>query len=124
MPDQRLAVPCPNCGHDLAAAEDEGPGRLTPTQLDCARIIHELTEAAGYAPSYEEIGFELGIRHKSGVHRLVLELEKHRWLTRVPHAFRSIKLLAVPPPAHYPAAIEITARGHAALAEGPRELPA
>ena len=56
------------------------PIPLTPTQLDCRRVIDELTVAVGHVPSYETIRHEMGWRSKSQVARHVRIRTDKRWL--------------------------------------------
>ena len=91
------------------------PIPLTPTQLDCLRVIHELTAAEGHAPSYEAIRHEMGWRSKSQVARHVRILCDKRWLR---HARgRRYSLEVVFPPSSIPDyGVRITPDGAAHLA--------
>lgn len=44
-------------------------------------------------PSYEEMAKALGIKAKSGIHRLVVSLERRGVLRRLPNCSRSIELI-------------------------------
>jgi SOS-response transcriptional repressor LexA len=50
----------------------------------------------GYAPSYDEIKAHLGIRSKSGVTRVIVELEDRKFIRHVAGRRRSIEILRVP----------------------------
>lgn len=66
---------------------------ITPQQARCLEAIKRLTAEKGYAPSYVEIGMELGLPHKSNVHRLVQALIGRRLIAIDPHHRRSIVVL-------------------------------
>ena len=88
---------------------------LTPAQLDCARVVHELIEMKGYAPSYDEIAAEMDLRSRSRVHFLVSHLRDRGWLTLAPAHARSIRMLRTPPPVAE-CTVEITPEGLEAAA--------
>ena len=72
---------------------------LTPGQADCARVIAALTDFDGNSPSFAEIGAELGVANKSGVHRLVQSLIERGWLEPyTSQAKRVLRLTRSPPP--------------------------
>ena len=48
---------------------------LTPKQHKLLLHIQEQTAQNGYAPSYDEMRDAMGLRSKSGIHRLVCALE-------------------------------------------------
>ena len=91
------------------------PIPLTPTQLDCRRVIDELTVAVGHVPSYETIRHEMGWRSKSQVARHVRIRTDKRWLR---HARgRQYSLEVVFPPSCIPDyGVRITPDGEAHLA--------
>jgi len=57
---------------------------LTPAQLDCARVIHELAVLKGHAPSYAEIMAEMDLASRGRVAYLVYALRDRGWLTMAP----------------------------------------
>lgn len=63
---------------------------LTPRQRDVLAYLNDYTNARGYSPSYPEIGAAIGLKSKSGVHRLVVALEKRGHIRRNPNFPRSI----------------------------------
>ena len=99
MPEGAYHV-CESCGH----IENVSAASVTPAQLACARFIHELIKEHGFGPDYDSICVGLGLKSKSGIHRLILRLEERGWLTRIPYRARSIRMLVVPPPAQSEAA--------------------
>lgn len=50
----------------------------------------------GYAPSYEEMKNALGLKSKSGVHRLVFSLEERGYVNRLPNRARAVEVLRTP----------------------------
>jgi DNA-binding MarR family transcriptional regulator len=65
---------------------------LTAEQLRCLKFIYDATENHQVAPSYEEIQRHLGLKAKSGIHRLITELESRGVLTRIPFRARAISV--------------------------------
>lgn len=49
---------------------------------------------ADTAPSYDELAREIGLTSKSGVHRLVNQLESKGWITRAPNRARTIQIVS------------------------------
>lgn len=90
------------------------PDPLTPAQLDCLRIIHELTEADGHCPAYDTIRVEMGMASKSGVARLLDILEEKRWIRRIRGRKFSIEVVCAPPPLR-PYDVYMTPKGVAYL---------
>ncbi len=70
---------------------------LTRKQHDLLRFIHERLEETGVAPSFDEMKEALGLKSKSGVHRLVTALEERGFLRRLPHRARALEVLRLPP---------------------------
>ncbi len=70
---------------------------LTRKQHDLLQFIHERLEETGVAPSFDEMKEALGLKSKSGVHRLVTALEERGFLRRLPHRARALEVLRLPP---------------------------
>lgn len=70
---------------------------LTARQADCLRFIaaHQ-RENNGITPSYEQIKDGLGLSSKSGVTRLLDELEDRGRVTRLPGLARAITIITAP----------------------------
>ncbi|WLA80340.1 hypothetical protein QIH87_50185 (plasmid) [Bradyrhizobium elkanii] len=66
---------------------------LMPRQRDCLNFIRGTIAASGMSPTYEEIMDALGLRSKSGVHRLVTGLEERGAIRRIPGLKRTLKLV-------------------------------
>jgi len=72
---------------------------LTPTQAKCLQFIADYQAGhGGIAPSYDEIGAHMGIVSKSGVTRLIDQLEMHGRIARVPNRSRAITIIPTPTP--------------------------
>ncbi len=65
---------------------------MTPKQFALYGFIREYTEKNGYAPSFNEMRDFMGLKSKSGIHRLLKELERQNILTRQPHQTRGVVL--------------------------------
>lgn len=66
---------------------------LTPRQADCLAVIRAAIAERGVPPSYDGMAAALGIRSKSGVHRLVEALVVRGYVRRLPHLARSLSLV-------------------------------
>ncbi|MBO6755444.1 MAG: hypothetical protein JJ902_03905 [Roseibium sp.] len=62
---------------------------LTRRQKDCLEFIEEYFDQEGVPPSFDEILVALGLRSKSGVHRIVAALEERGAIVRMPKLARS-----------------------------------
>lgn len=70
---------------------------LTQKQKDLLLFIHERLESGEIAPSFEEMKKYLGLKSKSGVHRLVTALVERGYLERLPHRARALHVKKLPP---------------------------
>jgi repressor LexA len=66
---------------------------LTPMQHRCLDAIRRCQRLAGLSPTYEELAGALGLRSKSGVHRIVMALEERGAIRRIPRRRRAIEVL-------------------------------
>lgn len=66
---------------------------LTPKQLQLLRFIHDYVQECGSSPSFEEMRRAVGLRSKSGVHRLVTGLVERGYIRRLRHRARAIELV-------------------------------
>ncbi len=72
---------------------------LTKKQHELLLFInHRLTDD-GVSPSFDEMKMALGLRSKSGVHRLISGLEERGFIRRMPHRARALEVLRLPKPA-------------------------
>lgn len=69
---------------------------LTKRQTELLGLLKKHFLYSSTAPTYEELMDELGLASKSGVHRLVLNLEKRGYIRRVPGQARTIVLEYAP----------------------------
>jgi repressor LexA len=70
---------------------------LTNKQLSLLEFIYESTTASGVSPSFEEMREALGLRSKSGIHRLISALEERGFIRRLPHRARALEIIKLPP---------------------------
>jgi repressor LexA len=73
-------------------AKTRGPTGLTPRQRDCLEAIRVHQEDRGAMPSIAELQSQMGIASKSGVHRLLLQLETRGAIKRVAGRARAIRI--------------------------------
>lgn len=69
---------------------------LTRKQFQLLQLIDQHIRASGFAPSFEEMRAALGLRSKSGVHRLITALEERGFLRRQRHRARALEVLRMP----------------------------
>ncbi|MCB1968926.1 MAG: transcriptional repressor LexA [Geminicoccaceae bacterium] len=70
---------------------------LTQRQLQLLRFVHEHMDKHGICPSFEEMRAALGLRSKSGIHRLVSGLEERGFIRRLAYRARAVEILKLPP---------------------------
>lgn len=76
---------------------------LTHCQLECLEFIRSYMRNNGIPPSFDEMKDGLGLKSKSGVHRLILALEERGCIRRLPDRARAIEIVDTNPaglPAH------------------------
>lgn len=69
---------------------------LTKKQYDLLLFIDKRLKAEGVPPSFDEMRDFLGLKSKSGVHRLISSLEERRFISRLPHKARAIDVVRLP----------------------------
>lgn len=69
---------------------------LTRKQHELLCHIHERLKANGISPSFDEMKEALGLRSKSGVHRLITALTDRGFIRRLPHRARALEVLKLP----------------------------
>lgn len=80
---------------------------LTVKQRDLLLLIDRHLKASGVVPSFDEMKDALGLRSKSGIHRLITSLEERGFIRRLPHRARALEIIKLPegvPAAPEPAA--------------------
>ncbi len=81
---------------------------LTQKQYELLMLIDKRIREAGVPPSFDEMKDALGLKSKSGIHRLISGLEERGFIRRLPHRARALEILKMP---------ENVGRGHAKDAE-------
>jgi repressor LexA len=66
---------------------------LTPVHRKVYEWIKSYIEKHGYAPSYDEIKVAHNMKTRSHVHKIIDNLEKRKWIARIPATARSITIL-------------------------------
>ncbi len=69
---------------------------LTQKQHELLLYIYHHLTGHGVSPSFEEMKDALGLRSKSGIHRLVTGLEERGFIRRLPHRARALEVLRLP----------------------------
>jgi repressor LexA len=69
---------------------------LTRKQHELLMLIHDRLQAEGVPPSFDEMKDALGLKSKSGIHRLVTALEERGFLRRLHHRARALEILKLP----------------------------
>jgi repressor LexA len=74
----------------------EGKHMLTRKQYELLVFIDQRLKEAGVSPSFDEMKDALGLRSKSGIHRLITGLEERGFIRRLPHRARALEVLRLP----------------------------
>ena len=74
----------------------EGNHMLTQKQKDLLILIHERMQNGDVAPSFDEMREELGLKSKSGIHRLITALVERGYLERLPNRARALEVKRLP----------------------------
>jgi repressor LexA len=69
---------------------------LTQKQKDLLILIHERMQDGEIAPSFDEMREELGLKSKSGIHRLITALVERGYLERLPNRARALEVKRLP----------------------------
>ncbi|CAN0595711.1 unnamed protein product, partial [Laminaria digitata] len=70
---------------------------LTRKQHQLLSFIDTHLNTDGVPPSYDEMKDALGLKSKSGIHRLITGLEERGFIRRLPHKARALEVLKRPP---------------------------
>jgi repressor LexA len=91
---------------------------LTKKQYELLLFINKRLNEQGVSPSFDEMKEALGLRSKSGIHRLITGLEERGFIRRLPHRARALEIQRLPenitpaiPPARMPAPVAAPANG-------------
>jgi repressor LexA len=69
---------------------------LTRKQKELLVLIRDRVAADGVPPSFDEMKDALGLRSKSGIHRLITGLEERGFIKRLPHRARALEITRMP----------------------------
>ena len=69
---------------------------LTRKQHELLMFIHARLGESGVSPSFDEMKDALGLKSKSGIHRLISALEERGFIRRLPHRARALEVLRLP----------------------------
>ncbi len=86
-----------------------GPRTLTPSQMLCMRLIQDYCDASGgVAPTLDQLKTGLGLKSKSGAHRLISGLVERGYIERGFARSRSLKILhRLPAPANVAVLVDL-----------------
>ena len=70
---------------------------LTRKQQELLLYINSRLAEDGVSPSFDEMKDAVGLKSKSGIHRLITALEERGFIRRLPHRARALELLKLPP---------------------------
>jgi repressor LexA len=69
---------------------------LTRKQHELLLFIKDRMDQDAVPPSFDEMKEALGLRSKSGIHRLITALEERGFIRRLPHRARALEILRLP----------------------------
>ncbi len=69
---------------------------LTPKQYELLILIDQRLKSTGVPPSFDEMKEALGLKSKSGIHRLITGLEERGFIRRMAHRARALEILRLP----------------------------
>ena len=69
---------------------------LTRKQKELLLLIRDRLAADGVPPSFDEMKEALGLKSKSGIHRLITGLEERGFIKRLAHRARALEIIRLP----------------------------
>lgn len=69
---------------------------LTRKQYELLLFVHRHLGENGVSPSFDEMKDALGLRSKSGIHRLITGLEERGFIRRLAHRARALEVVRLP----------------------------
>ena len=69
---------------------------LTHKQYELLICIENKLRQSGVSPSFDEMRNALGLKSKSGIHRLITGLEERGFIRRLPHKARALEVVKLP----------------------------
>lgn len=79
---------------------------LTRKQYELLMFIEKSLRQDGVSPSFDEMKEALGLKSKSGIHRLITGLEERGFIRRLAHRARALEVLKLPENAVIPGAAQ------------------
>ena len=79
-----------------ACTSESGSEMFTAQQLRALTYVSNQVRETGVAPSFDEIREHLGLKSKSGVHRLLTALEERGAIRRLPNRARAVEIRRLP----------------------------
>jgi repressor LexA len=70
---------------------------LTRKQQELLLYINRSLGKDGVSPSFDEMKDAVGLKSKSGIHRLITALEERGFIRRLPHRARALEVVKLPP---------------------------
>ena len=78
---------------------------LTRKQHELLSFIHQHLNRHGVSPSFDEMKDALGLKSKSGIHRLITGLEERGFIRRLAHRARAVEVMRLPDDMETPSAL-------------------
>jgi repressor LexA len=69
---------------------------LTKKQLELLFLLDEKISLTGITPSFDEMKEKLGLKSKSGIHRIISALEERGFIRKLPFKARAIEIIKLP----------------------------
>lgn len=66
---------------------------MTPKQKELLDYLKKYIDDNDYCPSFDEMREELGLKSKSGIHKMIKRLEEQGRITRIFHKARAIYIV-------------------------------
>src|SRR3954468_14668250 len=105
---------CPVSGFVPKSGRQSGEKTvLTRKQYELLTFINKRLNDNGVSPSFDEMKDALGLKSKSGIHRLITGLEERGFTRRLPHRARALEVLRLPEAVAAPHREPARARGFA-----------
>ncbi|MBO38563.1 MAG: repressor LexA [Rhodospirillaceae bacterium] len=69
---------------------------LTNKQFELLQFVDQQLNSKGVSPSFDEMKDALGLKSKSGIHRLIKGLEERGFIRRLAHRARALEVIKLP----------------------------
>jgi len=69
---------------------------LTKKQNELLKFIYEKQREYGMSPSFDEMKDALGLKSKSGIHRMIIALEERGFVKKLPNKARALEIIKLP----------------------------